>query len=301
MSEPTVLLTGAQGQLGSTFSNFFERSELSKKYKLEAVDIENIDLTNEESIISALSFHDPSTIINCGAYTSVDKAEEEYELASKINNSAIATIAKWEKENGCRVVHISTDFVFDGYKKTPYKPDDITNPLGVYGETKLNGERHILNLLPKKGIIVRTSWLYSEFGQNFVKTMLNLMSEREELNIVDDQIGSPTSAHSLTKILFKIIENKKATGIFHWCDGASISWYDFAIEIQRQAVDQGLLVKKIPIRKISTKNYPTAAERPAYSVLDCETMRNEFNVKEVDWRQELNEVITVIARRVEKL
>ena len=295
MTKEKVLLTGANGQLGSTFSNLFERSDLNVKYELQKVDIEDVDFTNIESICSVLSIYAPSIIVNCAAFTAVDKAEEEHDIASKVNDDAVAVMAKWAEEEQSRIIHISTDFVFDGSKKTPYMTTDATNPLGVYGKTKLSGEQHILKLLPDTGVIMRTSWLYSEFGQNFVKKMLALMVEKDKLSVVNDQVGSPTSTHSLVKILFKVIENKTASGIFHWCDGASISWYDFAVEIQEQSLEKGILLKKIPIRQIGTSAYPTLAERPEYSVLDINTTLNEFNTDEVNWKKELNRVIAVIA------
>lgn len=295
MTKEKVLLTGANGQLGSTFSNLFERSDLNVKYELQKVDIEDVDFSNIESICSVLSIYAPSIIVNCAAFTAVDKAEEEHDIASKVNDDAVAVMAKWAEEEHSRIIHISTDFVFDGSKKIPYKTTDATNPLGVYGKTKLSGEQHILKLLPDTGVIMRTSWLYSEFGQNFVKKMLALMVEKEKLSVVNDQIGSPTSTHSLVEILFKVIENKTVSGIFHWCDGASISWYDFAVEIQEQSLEKGILLKKIPIRQIATSAYPTLAERPEYSVLDINTTLNEFNTAEVNWKKELNRVIAVIA------
>ena len=301
MNKKKLLLTGCNGQLGSTFSALYRDSELVSQYEFSSVDIEQVDLMSKESILSNLSLNNPSIIVNCGAYTSVDKAEEEPDIAFKINDLAISIIADWVKDNGSRLIHISTDFVFDGAKESPYQPKDRTSPLGIYGMTKLGGERHIGDLLPKDGLVLRTSWLYSEFGQNFVKTMLTLMAERGEISIINDQIGSPTSAHSLVKVLFKIIENETSSGIFHWCDGASISWYEFALEIQEQAHNKGLLEKKIPVKPISSVDYSVVARRPAYSVLDCEATLSEFNVAVVDWKEELNNVITKIAKGIEKL
>jgi dTDP-4-dehydrorhamnose reductase len=296
VSKKKLLLTGCNGQLGSTFSALYKDSELGSLYEFSSVDVEQVDFMNKESILSILSLNNPSIIVNCAAYTSVDKAEEEPDAAFKVNDLATAIIANWARENGSRLVHISTDFVFDGAKEYPYKPNDETKPLGVYGNTKLGGERNIRNLLPKSGLILRTSWLYSEFGQNFVKTMLALMSERAEIGIVNDQIGSPTSTHSLVKILFKIIGNETASGIYHWCDGAAISWYDFAVEIQEQAMSRGLLQKKIPVKPIPAAGYSVLAKRPTYSVLDTKATLNKFDVVKVDWKKELNYVIRAIAK-----
>ena len=238
-----LLLTGAEGQLGQTFQAYFSSSDLSQKYHLLTADIQEMDLRKKKSISDFLESNIPSLIVNCGAYTSVDTAELEVEAARKVNDHAVSCIARWASENSCRVIHISTDFVFDGRKTEPYSPCDETNPLGAYGETKLAGESHILELLPKRGLVLRASWLYSEYGHNFVKTMIELMKRKSELGVVNDQIGSPTSTHSLVRVLFSLIEHRTINGVFHWCDGAAISWYDFAIEIQRQALQKKLLKK----------------------------------------------------------
>ena len=167
-----ILLTGANGQLGQTFNLHFEHSRLKEKYMLLAIDRNDLDLTKEESIYSFLSCYMPSIIINCGAYTAVDEAEIESELARKINDEAVGRISGWASENACRLIHISTDFVFDGAAEKPYLPGDLASPTGVYGKTKLAGEKHILNSLAESGVIIRTSWLYSEFSNNFVKSIL---------------------------------------------------------------------------------------------------------------------------------
>jgi len=290
-----LLLTGANGQLGHTFAKFFARSDLTNKYELQKVDIEEIDFTDSQSILSALSFYNPSTIINCGAYTAVDQAEKNEKLARKINDDAVAKMADWSREKKSRLIQISTDFVFDGIKKFPYLPDDMTNPLGVYGRTKLAGEKHILNRSGSGGVVLRTSWLYSEFCSNFVKTMLELMKDKNEIKVVSDQVGSPTSTHSLVGLLVRIIDSRLTSGIFHWCDGAEISWYDFAVEIQKQAFDKGILRSKIPIRAIATSAYPTLAERPRYSVLDRNKAVAEFGVEDMSWQEELRRVISELA------
>jgi len=290
-----LLLTGANGQLGHTFAQFFARSDLTNKYELQKIDIEEVDFTDSQSILSALSFYNPSTIINCGAYTAVDQAEKNEKLARKINDEAVAKMADWSHEKKSRLIQISTDFVFDGIKKSPYLPDDATNPLGVYGRTKLAGEKHILNHSGSGGVVLRTSWLYSEFCGNFVKTMLRLMKGKNELKVVNDQIGSPTSTHSLVGLLFRIINSRPISGVFHWCDGAEISWYDFAIEIQKQAFDNGILRSKIPIRAVGTSVYPTLAKRPRYSVLDRSKALVEFDLEDMSWQDELRRVIRELA------
>tara|TARA_B100001250_G_scaffold382136_1_gene375034 strand:+ start:132 stop:1028 length:897 start_codon:yes stop_codon:yes gene_type:complete len=290
-----ILLTGGNGQLGCTFSEVFNSSGLIKGYELQAVDIEDINFLNREEINTALSFYAPSVIVNCGAYTAVDQAEKDFELVEKINGEAVADMAEWARKEKSRLIQVSTDFVFDGAKRTPYLPSDLTNPLGVYGKTKLKGEKYILDKLPHHGVVIRTSWLYSEFCSNFVKSMLDLMSEKNELRIVSDQLGSPTSTHSLVEVLFKIIDNKSVSGIFHWCDGGEISWFDFAIEIQEQAFELGILEDQVPIRAIDTSAYPTLARRPAYSVLDRRMTIDELRINETIWKNELRKVIAKIA------
>ena len=286
-----LLLTGAGGQLGQTFQAYFPDSNLPRKYRLLTADIREMDLTKKESISDFLDSQIPSLIVNCGAYTSVDTAEVEVEAARKVNDHAVSWIARWASENSCRVIHISTDFVFDGRKREPYSPLDETNPLGAYGETKLAGESHILELLPKSGLVLRASWLYSEYGHNFVKTMIELMKRKSELGVVNDQIGSPTSTHSLVQVLFRIIEHGTSNGVFHWCDGAVISWYEFAIEIQRQACKYGLLSRGITIKTLTTEEYPTLAIRPLYSVLHREATLEKFGLHETSWQVELEAVI----------
>ena len=296
MIKERLLLTGANGQLGHTFAQLFGRSNLTNIYELQKVDIEEADFTDNDSILSALSFYNPSTIVNCGAYTGVDQAEKNEKLARKINDEAVAKMADWSQEKKSRLIQISTDFVFDGIKKSPYLPDDTTNPLGVYGRTKLAGEKHILNHSGSGGVVLRTSWLYSEFSSNFVKTMLGLMKDKNEIRVVSDQIGSPTSTHSLVGLLFRIIDSRTTSGIFHWCDGAEISWYDFAVEIQKQAFDKGILRSKIPILATASSAYPTLARRPPYSVLDRNKAVAEFGLEDRSWQEELRRVIGELAR-----
>ena len=292
-----LLLTGAKGQLGQTFLNHFDDCSLSTTYTPLALDKKELDLSKEDSLTSLLLSEKPSVIVNCGAYTAVDNAERELELAERINDQAVACISRWAAGNRCRVIHISTDFVFDGVKDKPYLISDPTRPIGVYGQTKLAGEKHILRLLPKTGVIIRTSWLYSEFGHNFVKTMIRMMTEKKELSIVSDQVGSPTSAHTLSRMLIKIIEHKKIFGILHWCDGASISWYDFATEIQKQALEYGLLQREVLLKPVKTEDYPTLAARPSYSVLDRTRTLHQLEISTIDWKAELGKVVKRILDR----
>ena len=288
------MLIGAKGQLGETFSKHFMDSSLSQRYELIRIDIKELNFLYKDVIPKKLSGLAPSVIVNCAAYTDVDKAEQQVELAKNINDDAVSIIAKWASQNQCRLVHISTDYVFDGSKNQPYAPSDNPNPLCIYGKTKLAGEMHVLGMQKKGGAVIRTSWLYSEFGSNFVKSMLRLMSKKQELSIVSDQVGSPTSTHSLVKVIFGVLSNNLSSRIYHWTDGASISWYDFACEIQRQAYDQRMLNKKIPIKPIKSSAYQSVAARPAYSVLDRRDALDQLKLKPSSWEIELGRVLIEI-------
>ena len=294
MSQRRILVTGANGQLGSTFCSSFQNSKLHENYRLFPMDSSAIDFLDEKSILYALKSCMPSIIVNCAAFTAVDAAEEQYDAAKKVNSDAVRVLAEWASANMAKVIHISTDFVFDGAKKRPYLPLDKPNPLNVYGRTKLDGEKYILELLPDTGMVVRTSWLYSEYGTNFLKSMLRLMSENDAIRVVDDQCGCPTSTRTLTYLLFEIIGKDDISGIHHWNDGGNISWYEFAVEIQKQGLDLGLLEKRIPISPIETSEYSAKAARPLYSVLDCERSNTCYGVQSVNWKKELNRVIAAI-------
>lgn len=294
MRQRRILLTGASGQLGSTFRSRFKNSILHENYKLIPMDSSAIDFLDKNAIRYVLKSCMPTIIVNCAAFTAVDAAEEHHGRAKKVNGDAVRVLAKWAKANMAKVIHISTDFVFDGAKKFPYLPFDEPNPLNVYGRTKLYGEKYISELLPDAGMIVRTSWLYSEYGTNFLKSMLRLMSEQDAIRVVGDQRGCPTSTRTLTNLLFEIIGKDDISGVHHWNDGGNISWYEFAAEIQKQGLDLGLLERRIPISSIETSEYPTQATRPLYSVLDCELSKTRYGVKSGNWKKELSRVIVAI-------
>ena len=264
------------------------------KFNLYEVDIDDFDLLDQQAIPMKLTSFSPSIILNCGAYTAVDKAEDNRRLAERINADSVGVISNWCAENSCRLIHISTDFVFNGIKKTPYSPSDKAIPLGVYGRTKLQGEKHILRELPDSGVIVRTSWLYSEFRNNFVKTMLDLMNKKTELNVVADQIGSPTSTYSLSRVLMSLIQREDLSGVYHWCDGASISWHEFAEQIKSCAIRQGNLNLNCRLRPVQTSDYPTKAQRPKYSVLDRSAIMDHLQIDKTEWQSELYKVISKI-------
>lgn len=276
-----ILVTGAKGQLGSEI-NYLSHS---CPYEFEFIDREELDLTDKGSIIPFLENSNPDYIINCAAYTAVDQAEDEPELADVINSIGPKRIAEYCNKNNKRLIHISTDYVFDGIFNTPINEEDLPNPRSVYGQTKLDGEKAVQELLDDV-YIIRTSWVYSEFGNNFVKTMIRLGSEREEISVVADQYGTPTWARDLADAILQII-NQITNGndqpsIYHFSNEGKISWNDFAKEIMAQAK---LTCKVNPI---STYDYPTKAERPKYSVLNKSKIVSNFKVSIPLWEDSLN-------------
>ncbi|WP_283709979.1 dTDP-4-dehydrorhamnose reductase [Pseudoalteromonas prydzensis] len=226
-----------------------------------------IDITDPQSIEQAITQLKPTVIINASAYTAVDKAESEQAEAYLINATAVEYLAQAASKHRIRLLHISTDFVFDGTKNTPYKVDDQTNPINVYGASKLAGELAIKIYCPANSAIVRTSWVYSSHGNNFVKTMLRLMAEKDELNVVSDQIGCPTNANGLAKYLWQLTEQANLEPLYHYSDLGVASWYDFAVAILDIALEQGILAKKIVIHPTPSSGYPTPAMRPFFGLL----------------------------------
>ncbi|MFP3426895.1 dTDP-4-dehydrorhamnose reductase [Pseudoalteromonas sp. SIMBA_162] len=248
-----------------------------------------INITDPQSIEQAITQLAPAVIINASAYTAVDKAESEQGEAHLINATAVEYLAKAATKHNIRLLHISTDFVFDGAKNTPYKVDDQTNPINVYGESKLAGELAIKTHCPDNSAIVRTSWVYSSHGNNFVKTMLRLMAEKDELNVVSDQIGCPTNANGLATFLWQLAEQKALEPIYHYSDLGVASWYDFAVAIQDCAIEKGILNKRIPIKPIPTKDYPTPATRPVLSLMEQSCLEQRLH-----WRAGLKRMLESI-------
>jgi dTDP-4-dehydrorhamnose reductase len=246
---------------------------------------------------SASAFKRPTrrTIINAAGYTAVDKAEQEPDLADRINHLAVRYIAELCRQNQIRLVHISTDFIFSGRHFKPYQPDDNPGPESVYGKSKLKGEQAILKTL-ENALIIRTAWLYSIHGHNFVKTMLRLMKEKTELRVIEDQIGTPTWAFGLAKVIWTALRHN-ATGIFHWTDAGVASWYDFSVAIQEEGLSIGLLDQAIPILPVPTHAYSTPAKRPHYSVLDKTTVRQTLGILPVHWRFQLRAMMWELCRR----
>jgi dTDP-4-dehydrorhamnose reductase len=290
MEKPIVLLTGAAGQLGKTIKGLWSQSGLADRYELHPVSRKQLDITSASDVAATLSKLNPAVVINCSAYTAVDKAESDQKNAYLVNEKGPENLAISCAHSSARLIHISTDFVFSGTFDKPITLTQLANPAGVYGASKRAGELAIM-AQPGRAVILRTSWLYSPFNANFVKTMLRLMSERESLGVVADQRGAPTSTLSLALAIFKVIDKPEVDGIYHWSDAADISWYDFAVAIQDSAVAAGLLNKAIPISPIKTSDYPTPAARPSYSVLDCSQTEADLGFQQFDWRTQLDQVV----------
>ncbi|ANW96835.1 NAD(P)-dependent oxidoreductase [Wenyingzhuangia fucanilytica] len=275
-----ILVTGANGQLGSEIQN------LAKDYKTSHfffTDVSDLDITNIEKVRDFCTTHQIKTIINCAAYTAVDKAEEQTELCNAVNHIATVNLSTVAKELNIKLIHTSTDYVFNGKNHVPFKENDLTDPINVYGKTKLLGEEAMININPKHSIIIRTSWVYSTYGNNFVKTMLKLSETREQLTIIADQVGSPTYAYDLAKTILEIIPkiNNDQVEVYHYSNEGVCSWYDFAYEIFHQTNTN---CKVLPIE---TKDYPTAAERPQYSVMNKSKIKNTFDIEIPHWKTSL--------------
>ncbi|MBL7778748.1 MAG: dTDP-4-dehydrorhamnose reductase [Chitinophagales bacterium] len=270
-----VLVTGGNGQLGSELKDCLAFS----KHQVVFADRQMLDLADPVSMSTFFSDNVFDVVINCGAYTAVDKAESDELAANNINAVAPGLIAKFCKISGAKLIHISTDFVFDGYASVPYKETDETLPLSVYGKSKLEGEKHVLQF-DSDAVIIRTGWLYSSYGHNFLKTILRLCSERGQLSVVFDQIGTPTYAADLALVIKNIMESGEwIPGVYHYSNEGVASWYDFAFAINRIA---GLHCKILPIE---TYQYPTPAKRPSYSVLNKAKIKSQFGIYIPNWQE----------------
>lgn len=280
---PKILVTGANGQLGKELKKL---SSLFPAFNFTFLSREDLAIHHFELTRNSFKVYQPDYCINCAAYTNVDKAESETELAFLINGESVGVLAAVCKEHNCKFIHISTDYVFDGTAGVPYKEDSSVNPVNAYGESKLNGEQQALQF-NSDSIIIRTSWVYSEFGKNFVKTMLRLMNEKEEINVVNDQIGSPTYAADLAEAILQIITfniqhpTSKIQGTYNYSNEGIISWYDFAVAIKE------LTGSRCKINPITTSEFPTPAKRPHYSVLDKTKIQRTFDISLKDWKQSL--------------
>ncbi|GGF84520.1 dTDP-4-dehydrorhamnose reductase [Alteromonas lipolytica] len=248
---------------------------------------DDIDITLAEDIAAKLDTLKPDAVINASAYTAVDKAESDEANAYLINQTAVANLATYCKANNAFFVHVSTDYVFNGEKGSPYTVDDAIEPQGMYGKTKAAGEAEVTAILPEASAILRTSWVYASHGNNFVKTMLRLMAEKPQLGVIDDQIGSPTWAKGLARACVEAATQHHA-GIYHWSDEGVCSWYDFAVAIQQLGLEKRLLTQAVPINPIPSSAYPTPAKRPHYSVLDKTLTRETFTSPLNHWREQLS-------------
>lgn len=272
-----ILITGAGGQLGGALQR-----TAPAWADVNAIDVEDVDLTDAAMLTARLVVEAPDIIINAAAYTAVDKAESDEETARAINAVAVATMVAAMGSSGGKVVHVSTDYVFDGTSETAYAPSAPRNPQSAYGRTKAEGE----DALRPQDILVRTAWVYEAGGANFVRTMIRLMNEREELGVVADQVGSPTWATGLARTIWGLIE-REATGTFHHSDDGAVSWHGFAQAIAEEAHALGLLSRIPVIKPITTADYPTPARRPAFSLLDCSATRAFLGDELVPWRTNL--------------
>lgn len=283
-----VLVTGAGGQVGRMLLE-------TKPAEVEAVPGTHaeLDIGAADAVREWVGRHRPAVIINAAAYTAVDKAESERDCARRINAEGPAHLAAAARECGARLIHISTDFVFDGAASVPYGPDSATHPLSVYGTTKRDGERAVLEALPQRSTIVRTAWVYAASGANFVRTMLRVMRANGAVRVVADQVGTPTAARYLAETLWRIAGNPEIGGIHHWTDAGAASWYDFAVAVAEEGAELGLVPPEVAVTPITTADYPTPARRPSYSVLDKRSLA-AYGLTPIHWRKRLRAVLKEI-------
>ena len=279
-----VLITGCNGQLGRSL-----QATAPAGTELLCLGSAELDISQADAVEQAIARHVPKVVINAAAYTAVDRAEQEEERAFAINGAGTGFLADAARRHGARFVHVSTDFVFDGTSGTPYRPDAPTQPMSVYGRSKLAGEQ----AAGDDALIVRTAWVYAPDGGNFVRTMLRLMGERPEVRVVADQIGTPTYAPALADAIWRLIA-ADARGMHHYTDSGAASWYDFAVAIQEEALAAGLLSQQATILPIATSDYPTPARRPSYSVLDKSATFAAIGGPAPHWRSNLRSMIAAI-------
>ncbi|WDP90553.1 MAG: dTDP-4-dehydrorhamnose reductase [Desulfobacter sp.] len=280
-----VLLLGAGGQLGMELTR-----TCPVHVSLATCDYPKVDFLLPDSIRSCIDTSAPDMIINAAAYTAVDRAEKETKTAFRINRDAVSEIAVLAAESGIGLVHISTDYVFSGRHYTPWLPQDKPDPQSIYGRSKLGGETAVRDRLQGKALIIRTAWLYSAHGQNFVKTMLKLMSDGKSISVIDDQVGTPTWANGLARAVWTCLD-KGVLGVHHWTDAGTASWYDFAVAIQEEGLALGLLKNPVTITPVGSDQYPTPAQRPCYSILDKGSMWEATGITPVHWRIQLRAML----------
>jgi len=271
-----ILVTGGNGQLGSELR---EIAPNYQDYNFLFTDVKDLDITKHNAVAAFIKSNNINVIINCAAYTAVDKAEQQKDVANAINHLAVANFAQIAKDKNIKLIHISTDYVFDGTNNKPYVETDTPNPQSVYGKTKLDGELAMRKINPSNSIIIRTSWVYSKFGNNFVKTMLSLAETKDEVSVVSDQIGSPTNAADLAEAILTILPkiSNETVELFHYSNEGVCSWYDFATSIFEISNSQ------ILVKPIETFQYPTPAKRPKVSVLNNKKIKAEYSLKIESW------------------
>ena len=285
-----ALVTGASGQVGRAL-----RAIAPATWRVVGCDHAALDVTHPESVAAALGRERPALVVNAAAYTAVDAAERDAERAEAVNALGAAHVAEEARRIGARIIHLSTDFVFDGSQGRPYKAGDRPNPQSVYGRTKLAGEREVLRISAGDALILRTSWVYAAEGRTFVLTMLRLMRERPSVGVVCDQVGTPTWARSVAEAVWAAADRAELRGILHWSDAGAASWYDFAVAIQEEAVAAGVLERAVPIQPLRTEEYPSPARRPSYSVLDKSAANAALGLPPVHWREQLRRMLREVA------
>ena len=281
-----ILITGANGQLGN------EMRVLSEEYPEHAyffTDVAELDICNEQTVMDFVKANGIHTIVNCAAYTAVDNAEDHVEFCTRLNADAVGYLAKSAEANGAEFIQISTDYVFDGTAHVPYQETDPTYPESVYGSTKLEGERNALAYC-SRAMVIRTAWLYSTFGNNFVKTMIRLGKERDSLGVIFDQIGTPTYARDLARAIFEAIRQGVVPGVYHFSNEGVCSWYDFTKAIHRLAG-----ITTCQVKPLHTSEYPAKAKRPHYSVLDKSKIKATYGMEVPYWMESLEECIKALS------
>jgi dTDP-4-dehydrorhamnose reductase len=285
-----IWLIGHKGMLGREVL-----SRLEKKECLHEVSDMEVDIADINQLTSFIGSRTPDWMVNCSAYTAVDRAEDEAPLAFRVNADGVRNLARVAKEKGAKFLHISTDYVFDGESRTAYTEEDLTNPIGVYARSKYQGEIYVRQSLPRH-FIIRTAWLYGRHGQNFVYTMLRLFQEREELRVVADQWGSPTLADDLADAILEIIgRNSEEYGTYHFTNEGKTNWYEFTQAIHRHAISEGLIKREVRILPIDTEQYPTKAKRPANSLMSKDKIKTTFGLTIRDWEAALEAFMKAIA------
>ena len=278
-----ILITGANGQLGNEMRVL---SEENKEYTYFFTDVAELDICNEQAVMDFVKANHIQVIVNCAAYTAVDKAEENIEFCTKLNADAVGYLAKAAEANQAEFIQISTDYVFDGTAHTPYRETEPTCPNSVYGSTKLAGEQNALTLC-SRAMVIRTAWLYSTFGNNFVKTMIRLGKERDSLGVIFDQIGTPTYARDLARAIYAAIRQGVTPGVYHFSNEGVCSWYDFTKAIHRLAG-----IKDCKVNPLHTEEYPTPAKRPHYSVLDKTKIKATYGIEIPYWMDSLQACVS---------